>query len=372
MKKSLIALAVAGVFTAPAFAASSNVDIYGKISVSIDSIDNGVRTNTAMQTNNVSAIGVKGSEDLGGGLKAVWQIEANLQMDGDGVAETDTKNLGKNSNIWGSRNTYVGIAGGFGTVVAGVHDTPYKISTGKLDKFVGTIGDYNTLIGSAGSQANSGLFDLRTGNTLAYISPDFSGFSAAVAYVMGGEAATAGQTKSDAYSLSGTYANGPLFATVAYEKHNNVNAGKAIPGVVILAPGGSGADDRDSWKVGVGYTMGDISVGLVYENMDGKGALAGIEHDTWLINGAYKMGPITLKAEYGKADDLNNVSSTGADLWALGADYALSKRTTVQFTYASLENDGSGVWGMGQGATYKNTGSGKDIDGFSLGIVHSF
>jgi predicted porin len=366
--KKILAVAIASAFAAPAFAATSNVDVYGSINLSVDNVDTGVANGdfTRMVTNNNSFLGFKGSEDLGGGMKAVWQIESNISIDGS----SSTSSTGNDNNIFGTRNTFLGLAGGFGTVVAGVHDTPYKMATGPLDIFVGTLGDYNGIFGSAGATANSGLFDLRTGNTIAYISPNFSGFDIKAAYVMGLEAATAA-TESDAYSLSGTYKNGPLFATLAYEKHNDVGTAGCNIGAVCL---GVGTNDRDSWKAGVGYKFGSLKLGAVYESMDGDVAATAtnVEHKSWMLNAAYGIGAFTLKASYTDAGDVANAASSGAKMYAVGADYALSKRTLVQLTYAQINNDSAGSWGLGQGPRVAAGATGADPDGFSLGVKHTF
>ena len=375
--KKILAVAIASAFAAPAFAATANVDVYGQINLSVENVDNGVDSFNRMVTNNNSFIGFKGSEDLGSGLKAVWQIEANLEMTGNGTTSSTVGtggNTGTDGNIFGTRNTYIGLAGGFGTVIAGTHDTPYKMSTGPLDVFVGTLGDYNGVFGSAGATANSNLFDLRTGNTIAYMSPDFSGFTFAGAYVMGLEGVeTAPSDTSDAYSLAGTYKNGPLFVTAAYEAHNSVGAVLCIAGATCL---GQGTLDRDAWKIGAGYTIGNFKIGAVYESIDGDVGTA-VAHDTWGLMGAYAMGAITLKASYAQASDVENaagveVNNTGTDMWAIGADYAMSKRTKVQLTYAKQDNDSAGVWGLGQGASVGNGSMGEAVSGFSLGLVHSF
>lgn len=386
--KKILAVAIASAFAAPAFAATSNVDVYGSINVSLDSVDTGAAGSSSynrMVTNNNSFLGFKGSEDLGGGLKAVWQIEANISIDGNssqsatsttalagsgvgsGVTATTTTSFA-GSNIFGTRNTFIGLAGGFGTIVAGVHDTPYKMSTGALDIFVGTLGDYNGIFGSSGSTANSSLFDLRTGNTIAYVSPKFSGFDVKAAYVMGLEGVeTAGSNRSNAYSLSGTYANGPLFATAAYEKHNDVGTVACNGGATCL---GQGTADRDAWKLGVGYKFGDLKLGAVYESMDSTSS--NIEHKSWMLNAGYAIGAITLKASYSDAGDVGNVANTGAKMYALGADYDLSKRTKVQLTYAQINNDSAGAWGLGQGPRVAAGAAGNDPDGFSLGMKHTF
>ena len=87
MMKKILAVAIASAFAAPAFAATANVDVYGSINVSIENVDNGVADWNRMVTNNNSFLGFKGSEDLGGGLKAVWQLETNIQPDGSLVDE---------------------------------------------------------------------------------------------------------------------------------------------------------------------------------------------------------------------------------------------------------------------------------------------
>lgn len=370
--KKILAVAIASAFAAPAFAATSNVDVYGSINLSYENVDDGTNDWNRMVTNNNSFIGFKGSEDLGGGMKAVWQLETNIQPDG---SQSNAADAGV---FYGTRNSFVGLSGGFGTVVAGTHDTPYKMSTGSLDIFVGTLGDYNAIFGNAAGNASS-IFDLRTGNTIAYVSPNFGGFDVKAAYVSGLEAAEpAGQNTANAYSLSGTYANGPLFVTAAYETHNDV-AGAAVTaqacnvGATCL---GAGTLSRDAIKLGAGYKFGDLKLGAIYEKIDGDTGTA-VAHDTWGLNAAYAIGAITLKASYATASDIENavgveVANTGADMWALGVDYSLSKRTTVQLTYANMDNDSAGSWDLGQGPQVVNTTAGQEVTGFGLGVKHTF
>lgn len=379
MQKKLIALAVAGMFAAPAFAATSNVDVYGQINMSVESVSDGDDRWTRMVSNNDSFFGFKGSEDLGGGLSAVWQVEMNLNTDGNQSNAADA------AAIWGTRNTFIGLSSkSFGTVLAGVHDTPYKMATGPLDIFVGTLGDYNAIMGSGGdawtwagwpSMANaSNVFDLRTGNTIAYLSPDFSGFNFKAAYVMGGEGNDGGLDTSNAYSLSATYTNGPLFVTAAYEKHNDVVPGSCNAGALCLGFDSWGGWERDAWKIGASYKFGDLKVGAMYESMDDNWDYIG--HNSWMINAAYTMGAMTFKGEYLQAGDLDGWNNSGAKMWALGMDYAMSKRTTIQLTYAKLSNDRNGNFALGQGPQVNpasaQTYTGDDPSGFGLGVRHSF
>jgi len=132
-------------------------------------------------------VGVKGSEDLGGGLKAIYQIEL-------GINPTDTNNnLVNNADTISMRNTFVGLAGGFGTVLMGRHDTPLKISTGKLDFFADTLADMNATVG---------FHDLRADNAVAYISPSFSGFTLAAAIVPAGGGTALGTTNTQSDNIN--------------------------------------------------------------------------------------------------------------------------------------------------------------------------
>jgi len=330
MKKSLIALAVAGAFAAPAFAATSNVDVYGVLNIAIQDTD--VSGTDMSILDNTSRIGFKGSEDLGGGLKAIWQIESALGGNGGGaIGGTGAEGLG-------TRNTFVGLSGGFGTVLMGRHDTPYKLGTGSLDIFGDTIADYN-LGRTDGVQLVMNTHDARATEALAYISPTWSGFHFAVAAVMNnsadvGDNFSSGKTI-DAVSATAVYTNGPLFASLSYQN----------------AEDATGADDTDmdskGVKLGLGYTFGDAKVGFVYEDISGGAG----ERDSWLVNGAYNMGPIVLKAQYGQVD----AGSADQAAWALGADYNLSKRTAAYVVYANGDDD-----------------SNDDVSGWNIGIKHSF
>src|SRR5690606_23843081 len=136
MRKTLIGLAVAGVLAAPlaAQAQGSNVQIYGLLQPSFDYIDNGDEKGGFIQDNN-SRLGFKGSEDLGGGLKAIFQLESRVAFDerGDGAG-------------WVNRDSWVGLAGGFGSLTVGNHQSAYVRSTASLDPFADTIGDYNNIM----------------------------------------------------------------------------------------------------------------------------------------------------------------------------------------------------------------------------------
>ncbi len=365
-KKLIAALAVAGLVAAPAFAATSNVDVYGVMSFSVDHIDTndltGDSSDLVTGKDNVSRIGFKGSEDLGGGLAAIWQIEMQLNANNDPGLSTSTSygyiTSASHTDNLAYRNTFVGLKSNtMGTLILGRHDTPYKLATGKLDPFADTIGDYNAIIGQTDTSGN--LFDLRVSGTVAYITPNWSGFHAAVAYVEPKLNEGVNVDNAKAWSLMGMYDNGPLFGSLAYEKHSGGVAGS------------NGTQEIDAWKVGLGYTFGNTAFGLVYEDIEHDGINNNATRDAWYGSIKHTMGNVVLKAAYGKADDGEGAANanTGATFWALGGDYMLSKRTSVYGVYSNINQDTAGDYNM---LNYSAVGGGRDIDGFSLGIKHTF
>lgn len=380
MKKSLIALAVAGVVSAPAFAATSNVDVYGVMRMSVDHSDVKATDRDAWSINDrVSRIGFKGSEDLGGGLKAVWQIEQQLSAT-DPVSPTSASTSTSTSTSTGGittttattttttttadsafgganlRNTFIGLSGGFGTVLVGRHDTPYKLG-GSADLFADTAAD-SQRAGAAGIIGRNG-FDTRANGTVAYVSPDFSGFHFAAAVIPGEEAGGTAATNDanglmDAYSLMGAYANGPLKMTLAYERLSKDMLNTT--------------DSKHATKFNIGYKIGDIGLGYTLERSK-DGTAAGNNTDTGhLASVSYGMGPITLMGQYGQFNNKEaNAVAAGVQndmtRWTVGAAYALSKRTSAYAAYNIDDTKNTDVTATGQ------TG---DVKTLTIGMNHSF
>jgi predicted porin len=328
-------------------AAQAGVEVYGQARPSVDFVNN--NENTAGQkdaklslSSNASRIGFKGDEDLGNGLALKWQLENQVDFD-TGVAFAK------------QRNTFVGVGGGFGTVLAGKLDTPYKSSTQYLDIFVDTVADFSAVM-------NYG-HDLRVGNTLAYVTPDMNGFKGSVAYVMSianGDdnlPKTSTQNDQDAFSLSGNYSNGPLSLLAAYE---------------TLSKLGSGGDDATAWKIGGSYTIMDATtIGLIYENTDVAGTIK--DRNAFYINAAHKMGATTLKLAYGNIDKCGGSAGvcdqTGATQMSVGASQALTKNTEVYALYTQVSNDNNAGFGL---VSSSLPVVGQDMSAFSVGLNHTF
>jgi predicted porin len=353
MNKKLIALAIAAAIApAAAMADSGNVSISGNLHMSVDSLNgkNAAGDNLDRNTNissNSSNIVFSGDEDLGNGLKAVWKLSTYVGMGATGNGD----------NSWTNGNSYIGLNGGFGTALVGKHDTPMKLTSRKYDLFGDQIGDNRNMT----SQADGGAgWDLRPDNVIAYISPTMSGVHGAIAYVSNTAAGAATDKTVDAWSGLVMYDQGPVSVTAAYERHNLGNANDA-------------ANDESAWRLGAGYTAGDIKVvGLYQKTKDVGGSSDG--RKTWGLGGAYKMAANTIKLQYYRAADLDNHDDSGANMWALGADHAMSKRTTAYVAYARTSNDANASYSAFGGGHGDNPGTvaGKNPSGFSLGMKHSF
>lgn len=368
MQKKIIALAIASALTAPAaFADTSNVSVYGVANVSYDLTNNGA-TGTNQVSSNASRLGLKGSEDLGDGLSAVWQIESGINFDSN-----NTVGAAPAGSTLATRNTFAGLSGGFGTAILGRHDTPYKIATRGLDVFADSIADSRSLMGStAGGGAFAGVHDTRLGDVAAYISPTVNGFTGAIAHVSGAElASAAGQVKGAAWSMAGLYGNGPIFASLAYQV---VDTGTAGTGTAALL---TGNDKVKAWKLGGGYTMDAFQVNAAYEHT--SNTIAGVSmlgQNNWYLSGKFNVNANdAVKLAYTSAGDVQATTNTGAKQWALGYDHNLSKRTTVYGLYTRVSND------MGAAYTFSTQGStgggavvaaGQNPSAWSFGMKHTF
>ncbi len=346
MKKSLIALAV----LAASSSAFAGTDLYGQVRMGVDHINSSAANADKWQVaDKVSRIGVKGSEDLGGGMSAVYGLEWGVDIDNNGTLGTTTERT--DVSVLRARNQFVGLKGAFGTVLVGRHDAPYKLA-GSADLFADTTGDATceTATASATGVCIIGRngFDTRAQNTVAYVSPDWNGFHFAVAGIPGEQTgASEANGLADAWSATAVYKNGPLNASVSQQKFS-----KEFPAT-------NGAEDKTGTKFNIGYTMGDIKLGYTHESSD-NGYTAGSQKDKGqLASIAYGMGPITLGYQYGYFNNKNTESSTQTDVktHTVGVIYALSKRTSTYAAYADVKN------------THADTADGKV---FTMGLNHAF
>ena len=370
MHKKLIALAVAGAIApAMAFADTSAVTLYGTLNVDFENVKaTGATAGSASDvksrnrvTSNSSNIGVKGMEDLGGGLKAIFQVESSIGLD-DG------------SGTLAGRNSNLGLTGDFGTVFLGNWDTPYKASTIRLDPFGAKgIAGYANIMGggyspTTANAANRESFDRRQKNSVQYWTPDMSGFSARVGYSANEEKTTTASPS--LWSASAAYENGPIYVTTAYERHNQYD----------------GSDSKDkAWKLGGAYTIAGLTLSAIYEDTRYEKGLVDpdkVEVKSYFLGASYAMGAHTIRASYGANNKVkvNGVDENDAKAknYSLGYGYNLSKRTQVYALYTKIDNKPNSANDFGHLGTPASLGSaigaadGADPTGYGVGFQHTF
>lgn len=385
MQKKIIALAVASALVAPAaFADTSNVTVYGVANVSYDLVTVKSTAATSFSNNKVSSntsrIGLKGSEDLGDGLSAIWQVESLINIDNAGsLTNAGTTNTNSTGNTLGSRNTFAGLSSAtMGTVIMGRHDTPYNISTRKLDVFTDGLADNRSLMGGTQGVNAVASFDGRQPDVIAYISPAMSGFTGAIAYLNLAENATSSaSSKVSAWSMAGMYSQDAFYGSLAYEVHD-VGAGTlaaavgSLPAATVIAA----AAKESALKFGFGYTQDAIAVGFAYEKTSDNlaaGANA-LGHKAYYLSGKYSFGNDAVKAAYTNVGS-NATANTGATQFSLGYDHSLSKRTTVYALYTSLKSNSAANYGLstaGTGGANTAIGLGSAPSAMSFGMKHTF
>ena len=370
MQKKIIALAVASAMTVPALA-FADASVSGQVNMSYDMYKDGAATETTtnrLNSNNTRFI-FKGSEDLGGGMSAIINLDARLQAD----TGAQTASATTSPNTLFSGNNYLGLkSDSMGTVAAGRMDAPYKTATRNLDVFYDVAGDNR----SSNAAGIAGLLthDARLNNALAYVSPDMSGFSVAAATVFGAESATAAtpaapnaNKKGSAYSLAGMYNAGPINASLSYQ---TVKAGGAATGDLGTPTTTAAVDDEDTaMKLGGGYKTDMFTVNALVEQTNYKTAAVGVtpsseaKRTNYYVGGRFNFTPNDgIRAAYTKRGATSGASND-ANQYALGYDHSMSKSTSVYATYVKT-TDNTPAAGT--------TVAAADPSAFSLGVKHAF
>jgi predicted porin len=403
MQKKLMAMAVAGALVAPglALAQTSTVQIYGNMNIEYGIGEQPGRPDVDyMDTPGGSAIGFRGEEKLGGNLSAWFQCETSADIRG-----VDQIGLC-------SRNSALGLKGGFGNVYGGRWDTPLKIALNQ-----GTVGANETGLlgmsflpfgGSGGADAtgtgsdapNRQRWKRREANVLGYESPSWGGFRVLAMVTAGNRAADLPATAADpnpkprVWSIAGVYTSGPLAVGLGYERHNEFGAHQT---------GATTSLDDRGWGISAAYTFGGVvKVGATY--LDTKyetGVGMSMDKETWTIGVDWTIaGPHSLHAQYAYADDTSGNSTvglggnggvtapctalvagvctpvaggTGGDAFSIAYQYAFSKRTRVRFGYVMVDNDSASTsYRIGNTAAFPAGNAGAKVDSFAFHIQHRF
>lgn len=374
MKKQLIALAALAA-TSSAFAQSS-VTLYGNLDASVgrkqtlnfvadpDTGDlTGIAKSGATKVDSSdlyeSYFGLRGTEDLGGGLKAVFKLEAPIAVD-SGAA------VGGSSNYF-SKNAFVGLAGDFGSVSLGRIESLFKLESAAFNPF-GTSAVYSpsARLGLGKGQVVSLISDLDPtfalpstdgswSNTVAYASPNLSGLTFGAQYSAkesGKGSAADGTYNGGAYDLSVGYAAGPLAASLVYGEVRSTNATAS-------------AVKNKAWLLGASYDFGVVKAFGQY----GQDKYTRRNETGSLKPKFFQLGvsaPVsasgTVLASFGQTRlSTDGLSSRTRDI-SLGYTHAVSKRTNA---YAAILNEKARFAADGGSIS-------KSIVNYSVGVRHAF
>lgn len=362
-------IGLAGAVPSAALAQGTFVQIYGTLNADLEYVEaRGARGGLPGQmrvSSNLSNIGFRGSEDLGNGLKAIFQVESAISLD------TGNGNLG-------GRNSNVGLEyPPLGLIFYGLWETPYKTATSvPLDPFfTNTIAGANSILGNGFGQGANGAapqsFDRRQFNSVAYWTPNWNGLFARFQYGTEQQAGTLATTDSFLVSGSVAYENGPLYLVLAGENHYEY----------------FGPNTNDyGIKGGIGYTIGPARLRGVLEYLRFEPtASTHVSRVAWQLAATYNLGKGQFRLSYIHANNsqgnavvnlggLGNPASgleTSANQVSAGYGYFLSKRTEIYVIATYLSNGAGAIYNLSTNPLAGLT-QGQHPMGFGVGIKHGF
>jgi predicted porin len=376
MKKSLLALATLTAFAGAAVAQSGSAVIMSgniKGGVASTKYSGGATANgSGMGVNDGSSrLIIGGREDLGGGLFAVWQWDNRIRVDDNGGAGA-APTAAIPSQL-GTGNTFVGLRGGFGQIRIGKLDTHYCLgSDSHAVRATALQASSCALLGFVnGSGAGQAIANASRATNIIRYDLQQGGFTGTISYSTAFQS-TEGQLNADdgkAVHVQFGYAAGPMNFGVS--TWNSTNETKTV-------------GQRGATLTG-GFNMGFMTLGLTYDRSSIKPSPGNrFERNVWSIPVTVPMGQGTFLATYTKASDGKSngatVANTGATLFSMGYDYALSRRTSVGVSYASLTNKSAAAYGLytqqALAGIASNTGgapvAGQDQRQLYLGVRHAF
>jgi predicted porin len=372
-----------------ALAQSSSVQLYGRANLGIDfyeasgsNVAGADREGRVRVFDNSSRVGLRGTEDLGNGLKAIFQIETGVNVDNGSSTGQGGQSNGS-TGFWASRDSYVGLDSNFGRLTFGRQSIYY--SNGVNAQFSSNY--INTEVPWTDGRAFGRIRvpATRQSNVVMYTTPTFAGLNASMYYSPNAQEAVQTSATSDTNgniwgaTARGTW--GPFYGQLDYVSNEGNSPATGV------------RSDQSAWKLGAswGYMPG-ARIGLIgtlaYDNQ-ALGLTAGDKVDQWgwTINWEHTFGNFQVLAQYGEIGNLKSCDSdatpgnvscgdSSARGYMLGLRYIMSKRTWVYASYNATSNKSN------QFADYTNAGYtsvngapfpyGADPEVWALGIQHNF
>ncbi len=365
MKKTFFALTILTTLMASA-SAQTSVALYGTLDAGVTYASTGNTPPVNVGQNKwsldsgidqPSVIGVKGMEDFGGSLKAIFQLEAGVQINSGSSTN--------NSSLF-NRASWVGLTGDFGTVTAGRQFTPLYDALKTLDPFelglAGTatnlmsIGGANFINGVAigGNNVSNGGGVVGQNNSMRYASQTVSGWSMEFNYSFGEIAGSIQNGRQMGTTIN--YTHGPLAALLSYDVANAINNRNTFHTTLLGAV-------MDWSELGLPLKS---SLGYAMNRGSDVTAIADVDSSDLLLGLRYPLGAHELLASYLHKND-HTSANLDAQQFALGYTYALSKRTSFYTSIAALKNKNGADYRVGNAS---NPGYGVNV--FDLGLRHRF
>ncbi len=340
--------------TMPAAADQPHWDLYGRVNVSADYLNDG-DDGAVNFASNSSRIGLRGGQGLQPGLELVWQVEQGVDIDRGG-------------SEWASRNSYLGLRGGWGEVRLGQHDTPLKMLRSAVDmSFSESLGDTRNVFRSDAADGDPGDrafdYDTRFKNSLLYLSPMAAGLQAALQYTT--EAGSGGGTTDSAnaaWSGSLSYTAGPVRLIAGHQRHDKDaedSAGEGAPRVS---------------RLGAKASLGRWAFTVLAQRAKNQRGEKGADRTVFGGGAGYRAGDLTIQGQAFRAKSETDADDTGADLFALGAEYRVTPETRVYGSVAAADNDDNAAFRISHGGRGADvaTVTGEDPWGIAFGLRHDF
>ncbi|MCK9688996.1 porin [Scleromatobacter humisilvae] len=343
MKKSLLALAVLTAVSGVA-SAQSSVTLYGKVDLGL-TLDSGSSSGKSVRLDSGvtggSRIGFKGVEDLGGGMKAAFQLETGFCADSAaGVSSNGATvpNFCTGSNAFMGRQAHGDLTGAFGAISAGRQYSLGFNNLSTIDPFgTGFAGQVNNIVDPSG---------IRLNNSVTYSTPNIGGITASAEVAFGEQTGNWQANRETGAGL--TYASGPAYAGFTFYDVANAS--------------GNGAA-RKNYLLGGTYDFGIIKLHALVQKSTGPSSLDVLD----------MMGGVTIPVAGGQVlasyihHNDRTLSDKDAQQVGVGYLYPLSKRTSVYMAFARINNEHGAAFTVGN-ATATGTGD----KAFNLGVVHNF
>ncbi len=361
MKKSLLALAVLGAF-AGAASAQSSVTLYGVADANLTYATAKLASDATQSLWSVgsgglngSRFGLRGTEDLGGGLKAKFVLENGYNI--------DTGNQGQGGRLFG-RAAWVGVEAGFGEFRIGRHLTPIGIAADETNSLSTKGSDLFAVVGTLAANAA-----YRTDNSINYLTPNWGGFNAHVQFStrLAGDELNKPNNKQQRHAgLNFRYAGGPVKAGLGYLNVSDLDTATA------------GDQKAQSLLAYFGWNFGFMSILTAFNQDDIKPTVAGTAYkkrNTLGLDFGVPIGPVQLNIGLGSSVDntgapdvAGNDTKDTVGFFSVQAVYSLSKRTALYGLITGVSNEKDGVSSRG----YNGVAAGKDSAQYQFGLRHFF